>query len=321
MPRRPQLWDPYAVDVLAQRRGGVVTRSELLQLGMTPSAVAQRTRREGAWQSLLPGTYLTHRAAPNRRERLHAALAYAGDGATLTGLHALALHGLSAVSASGPAHVLVPYQRRRNDHPLVTVERTRRLPAVVRLDGMPCACLPRAVVDACRRLDDARQVQAVVAEAVQRRRCSVDALVTEVREGPIRHSALVRAAVQHVVAGVRSVAEADGRALVRNAGLPEPLWNVDVTTAAGEFLARPDGWWPERAVAWQIDSREYHLDPESWALTLRRHAALAARGVLVLHTLPSEIRQCPERVVAELRGILAAGAGRPAPALLWRPSV
>lgn len=319
MPRRPQKWDPLAVDVLAQRRGGVVLRSELLALGMTSTAVAQRTRQSGPWQSLLPGTYLTHRGTPSNIERLQAALAYAGDGAALTGLHALGLYGLTPVRPSGPAHVLVPYERRRSDHALVSLERTRRPPAVVRLGALTCAAIPRAVVDAARRLSDQRQVQALVAEAVQRRRCSIQSLVSEVREGPVRGSALVRAAVQDVLAGVGSVAEVDGRALVLDAGLPQPLWNVDLLDESGDFLARPDGWWPDLGVAWQIDSREYHVDPASWAATLRRHAALASRGVLVLHTLPSEIRHSPEQVVADLRAILRAGATRPAPTLRWRP--
>lgn len=317
MPRRPS-WNTDDVSRLAERGGGVIARRDLLALGVPTWAIDARTRPGGPWQVLLPATYLTRPGPPSRRERVLAALAYAGTEAMLTGMGACSLWGLGSVLPGDDVHLLVPHERRIREHSFVSLERSRQLPSPVLISGFPCAPVSRAVVDGCRRLTDSRAVTALVAESVQRGKCSARSLMVELESCQQKGTARVRTAVLDALAGVRSVAESEGRVLVRRAGLPEPLWNVDVRSPDGTFLARPDGWWPDLAAAWQIDSREYHTSPEDWASTLRRHAALASRGVLVLHTLPSDIRKEPATVVEQLRSLLAAAAQRPAPRLLWR---
>ena len=48
------------------------------------------------------------------------------------------------------------------------------------------------MTDTVRLLADLRDVRSVVADAVQRNRCAVGDLVTELRGGPIRGSAMLR---------------------------------------------------------------------------------------------------------------------------------
>ena len=84
-------------------------------------------------------------------------------------------------------------------------------------------------------------------------------------------------------------------------------------TALGGFLARPDAYWPDLGVAWQIDSREWHLDPASWERTLWRRALLEAAGVVVVSTVPQWLRKQPRAVLAELEGAHRRAALLPAP--------
>jgi hypothetical protein len=102
-----------------------------------------------------------------------------------------------------------------------------------------------------------------------------------------------------------TTAEADLRDLVKRAGLPMPMCNARLY--AGQVLiAAADAWWPEAAVAAEVDSREWHLSPGDWERTLRRHARLTAHGILVLHFTPRQIRTEPAQVVAAIRSALAA---------------
>jgi len=62
--------------------------------------------------------------------------------------------------------------------------------------------------------------------------------------------------------------EADARVLWRRTGLPPLSWNVPIVDAAGRFLATPDGWADDVAMAWEIDSYAFHLSPADYRQTL-----------------------------------------------------
>ena len=77
-----------------------------------------------------------------------------------------------------------------------------------------------------------------------------------------------------------------------------------------ELIARPDAWWPDHGVAVEVDSREWHLTPEGWERTMRRHARLTALGISVLHFSPRQIRDEPDQVVGAIRAALANRRGQ-----------
>ncbi len=168
----------------------------------------------------------------------------------------------------------------------------------------------RAVADAARGGIAPRDARALVADAVQQGKCTVQQLSAELRSGPKQGSGALRAALDEVAAGVRSVAEGDLRKLIIRGGLPEPMYNPRLF--AGEaFLAQPDAWWPDTGVACEVDSREWHLSPAGWERTQARHARMSAHGILVLHYAPRRIRSDGAGVVSELTAALAAGRQRP----------
>jgi very-short-patch-repair endonuclease len=123
-------------------------------------------------------------------------------------------------------------------------------------------------------------------------------------------SALFRQVLAEVADGIRSTTEGDLRDLIKRAGLPVPMFNARLYVG-NVLLAVADAWWPGAAVVVEVDSREWHLSPEDWERTLRRHARMTARGILVLHFTPKQIRAQPDQVAAAIRAALAAGrAGR-----------
>lgn len=165
-------------------------------------------------------------------------------------------------------------------------------------------------------MSDRRQVEAVLAESVQRGFTTPAKLSIELEAGSDRGSARPRAALRAISLGARSTAEIDGTRLAIRARLPEPKWNVALRTSNGLALPTPDAWFDDVALAWEIDSYAWHLSPASYAKTLSRHNAMTGAGIIVLHTLPTQLREEPGRVIADLQAAYVQAASRPRPALI-----
>jgi hypothetical protein len=313
MPRRAQ-YDSDAVYALARRQDNCLTLRQLCELGVPSSSIAQRTRPKGGpWQRPLPGIVLIHNGTPTPREKVAAALLYAGANAVVTGAVALRRHGLKDVPECNPGdvHVLVPATRHRTSHAFVIVERTIRPPEPVVIDGFPCAPVARAVVDHSRRIHDLGAVRAMSTHALQRRFTTADKLRSEVLDGPRQGSARVRESLEHVLSGIRSALEAEYRDLIRGSGLPEPEWNVDLFTPDGEFIASPDGWLADVGVANEVESRQHHMSPEDWEATQVRRARMASYGIIVVPVTFRRMREEPEKLIKDMRRAIAAGSKNP----------
>ena len=301
--------DAKSLDKVLDQQKLVITRAQALALGVSASDLHRRAQADGRWQRILPGVYLAVTGTPTPDQRDIAALLYAGHGSTLTGTSALRHHGLSAPS-TGVLDVIVPAPRQRQNAGFVVIHRTFRLPDQVCYQGPLQFALPaRAVADAARMTDDLAKVRAVVAWAVQTRRCTVDQLVDELWSGPVQGSALLRTALSEVARGVRSVPEADLMSLIVRGELPMPLFNPRLFLG-DKLLAVPDAWWPDTGLIVEVDSREWHLSPQSWEQTMRRHARLTALGILVLHFSPRHIRDEPGEVLDTIRAALSSRGGR-----------
>ncbi|MBW0107129.1 hypothetical protein [Pseudonocardia sp. KRD291] len=297
----------------------VVPVAALIALGVPRSTIAHRCRAGGPWMWLMPSVVKLNNAPPTRADRRRAALLHAGQSSVITGLDALQLHGMSRMpQPSGPVHLLVPTTSRRTGHGISLLERTERLP---RADSgrWPLAPPARAVLDACRRLRLRDQVRATIAEAVQTGRCGVAELAAELAAGSQRGSALPRQILAEVSAGARSAAEAAVVDLLRGAGIAEPMCNAWLYRPDGTFLACVDLWFADVGLAWEIDSREFHLSPDDHERTLERHNALVAAGVPVLRSLPSHLTTRRADVLARLRDARAESARRPLPTVVASP--
>ena len=166
---------------------------------------------------------------------------------------------------------------------------------------MRLTLVPRAVADTARQLTSLRDVRAVVADAVQLGRCTLGELATSSGTDPIKGSAMFRSVLAEVADGIRSTAEGDLRDLIKTARLPMPLFNPSLYLG-DTFLAKPDAWWPDAGVAAEVDSREWHLSPDHWDRTRRRHTLMGAAGIIPLHFSPHDIRTTPATVIKQHQG-------------------
>lgn len=286
---------------LSKAQQGLMSRAQVTAAGVTRSQLRWRLRT-GRWIAVLPGVFATFTGDLRREQQMIAALLYGGPDARLTGAVALAVHGFRSVPVEHCVRIVVPCNRRVPSTGFVRVHRTARPDPFARLVGTLRVASPeRAVVEAARAAVDRRRVRAWVAEAVQVGHCTVEDLLRELRAAPRSRPAALRRAIDEVVTGVRSVAEGDARALLAGSEvLPALLWNPRLTGPAGAALPTPDGWIAEVDLAVEVDSRAYHLSPEDWERTMRRHRQLAEAGALVLHFSPLQIQEEPTAFVGSV---------------------
>jgi hypothetical protein len=285
----------------------------LVALGLTIDTIRNRCREGGPWQRLDSGLVLLSDQPPNRTQRIQEALTVAGNGAVLTGLDALLLHGLPAASLTGPVHVLMPARRQPRLVDGVYFERSHQLPEPLHLGGFPVAPLPRATVDTCRRAKNAGHVRVLLTEAIYRGKLTPATLRDELDRAGSHGTALPRRMLAEIDDSVRSVARIWARRLAQESGLPMPHWRVPITTQNDAHVATADAWWDDVALAWEVDSYAFDLSPADATAALRRAARLTAHGVLVVHTPPIQLRDEPSVVGDLLRAAYQQAANRPRP--------
>ncbi len=291
----------------------VAPATELIALGVTTRAIRDRCREGGPWRRLESGLVLLTNQPPNRTQRIQAAFKVAGKHAVLTGVDALALHGMTAARLDGPVHLLVPPHRQPRLVDGVYFDRTHQLPDPLHMAGFPVAPLPRATIDTCRRAKAAEHVRALLTETIAEGRITPATLRDELdRAGP-RGTALPRRMLAEIDDKVRSMAQVLAKRLIQRLDLPAPAWRVPITSANGSHVATADAWWDEVALAWEVDSYAFELSPADAREALRRAARLTACGVLVLHTPPAQLRNEPDAVIELLRAAYDRAAARPRP--------
>src|SRR5580704_17416394 len=119
------------LDQLLNQQLCVVSRGQLLDLGMKDTAMQWRVRGAGPWQVLLPGVYLGLTGAPSLLQKGMAELLYAGPGSLISGPAALMHHGLRHPVELEMVDVLVPGGRQRVSTGFARLHRTYRMPSQV----------------------------------------------------------------------------------------------------------------------------------------------------------------------------------------------
>ncbi|MEU8761010.1 hypothetical protein [Streptomyces sp. NPDC048659] len=247
-------------------------------------------------------------------ERLREALDLAGAGSMLTGIAALALHGFTATPPAGMINrvdVLVPRTRRLRSTGRVRVVRAAEPPLPRELGGLPVAPVPRALADAVGTLADPAVVRRLLTEAVSGGHCEPAAVVRELNRARLLNRPHVVDAVDALLAEGRSLAEERLYTMVREYGLPDPVWNVDLRLPGGPHLGGLDAYWPDQAVAVELDTRAPRQDDDAlWSEYTRKREHLERLGITVVHLTPRKLREAMDQQAAVVRTALMAASDR-----------
>jgi len=208
----------------------------------------------------------------------------------VTGFEAARRYGMKDVPAGQTVHVLIPEAHRINSAGFALIERTIFMPEIKLVEGVPLATPARAILDGVRRIRQVDPVRGLLIECLERDICTHEQLTVELNTGSRRGTALPRVILRELAEDVRSVPEAETIAIWKRARLPLPERNVKIHDRNGRYIATPDTWCDSVAMAWEIDSWAYHSRKQYYAKTLERNNRYASAGVVVVQTLPSQLR-------------------------------
>ncbi len=236
----------------------------------------------------------------------------------ITGLAALTLHGFASappLPSLDTFDVLVPRLRRLRSAGCARIVRTAALPVAEQVTGVPVAPVARALADAVAELTDAGAVRRLLTEAVRGGHCEPAAVVRELNRARLLNRPHVVDAVDTLLAEGRALAEDRLYRMVREHGLPEPVWNVDLRLPGGPHLGGLDAYWPEHAVAVELDTRAHrqggtHDEDALWSEYTRKREHLERLGITVVHLTPRKLRDSLEQQAAVVRTALMAAADR-----------
>jgi very-short-patch-repair endonuclease len=290
---------------LARRQHGVVTRAQLLELGLSRHAIAHRLSI-GRLHPLWRGVYAVGRPTVGLRGRWMAAVLSCGSGARLSHRSAASLWGI--LRPFPEIEVVVPYGNTRR-RPGITVHRRVGLAQEAHgvVESIPITDIVPTLVDLASCLNDGLIVRALN---------QADRL--DLIDAHELHSALDALPRRPGSGRLRSLLDRQGGAfadtllelrflrLVRAAGLPAPRMQ------AWLHGFRVDFYWPDLGLVVETDGPRDHRTPAQQSTDRRRDQKHAAAGLTPLRFTEAQVRCEPDRVRATLVAVadrLRAQAG------------
>ena len=291
---------------LAERQRGVVSRDQLLRLGITSAAVdhALATAR---LHSVFRGVAALGHAHLERNAHLNAAIAVCGEGSVVS--HGTAAHLLGFWEHPPPGiDVIAPVEAGRKHDGI----RRRFVPLPGSrdrwiYDGVPCTSPSRTIIDcagSCRGASGERRLRRLIEQAAFVQMLNVPEILAILAKGPRRRgSPLLRLILEdwrgHKQATVlRSPLEARLLPLLVRHGLPAPECNVWVRAGARSYEV--DFLWRKWRLVVETDSAKYHDNPEARRRDDDRDRALPAAGYRIWRLRWDDLEQRPARTMAEL---------------------
>jgi len=230
-------------------------------------------------------------------------------------MSALAVHGVVETEVTR-LNVTVPGSRRVRTSRWLRVHRTRNPVRVVVARGLPATTLVRALVDtwgdahrsrAMRGFDGVART--AVLRATRERRVGTPELAEELTLRPeLPGRAQLLDLLDLIVGGCQSELEIFGvRHVLAIAGLPPCRQQHRVVLPTGPVLL--DAAWPEVKLAVELDGAAFHGSQAARERDLRRDAALAARGWLVLRFSYRRLTQDPGACRAQIEAAYRSRLG------------
>lgn len=290
----------------------LLERHELIQLGVGQSAVdhassQRQVRRLQRNVYAMPGAPVTY------HQEVLAAVLSAGPGAVASHRTAANLLGVARRDAAEIVEITVP--RLRNRKPVgAIVHRIEDLTPehCVVIDGIPCTGPLRLMVDL-----GAVEPRHVVEDVLERALTAglvtirgVEWMLTELSQKGRAGCGVIRKILDERALGS---AVADGlleprmARIFRRFGIPMPMFQYELRTASGLFVARFDFAYPHIKHGFEVDGYETHGSPSAMARGFDRDRAARREGWEVDHFMWSHVVRRQKYVAEVILDVL----GRP----------
>jgi hypothetical protein len=292
----------------ARRQHGLITRAQLLALGLSAKAIMHRLGR-----NLFPvhrGVYAVGRPVETPLQRAAAARLACGPGAALSHEWALWLWGFVAAVPRGPCHVTARGDQRP---PGVVTHHPRR--ALTRNDirthrGIRVTSPARTLLDCAPRLP-AKRLYRIAADARRSGHLHMNSLIQTLMRFPHQKG---RARLLGLVDGLQNPTRSDLEDVFldfcRRYELPTPLVNSRVAGHEVDML------FPESKLIVELDGWEFHRDRHVFESDRDREVDTAVAGFLTVHITWARLMRAPAREAARLAKLVvsrhwAQGKDRP----------
>jgi len=261
---------------------GVITRGQLLELGIGPSAVAWRLQ-SGRLHAIQRGVYAVGRPDLSRHGRWTAAVMSCGPHAVLSHRSAAALYEI--VDGPVPFEVTVPLQVFRVRPGVRVYRRALEADECVTVEGVRVTTVARTLIDLAQIVTGDR-LEAAINAADKRDLVDPEALRSAIESYKGRRGVrLLRQILdRNTFALTDSQLEREFLPLARSVGLGQPRTGVRLDGFKVDFF------WPELGLVVETDGLRYHRTPGAQARDRLRDQAHAAAGLTTLRFTHAQVR-------------------------------
>jgi very-short-patch-repair endonuclease/predicted transcriptional regulator of viral defense system len=293
---------------MARQQHGVVTREQLLELGMGSHAVGDRVHR-GLLQAVHRGVYVLGGSRPTVDARRMAAVLACGPSAVLSHRSAARLWDVFPYE---PGRIEVSWSAAgRTKHDGILLRQARLFPdEVEELDGIPVTAIFRTIFDLAAVVSQ-REVERAFHETEVKQLTGRVSLPQLLRRHPGRRGA---ATVRSILASREPVGSSQNDfeelfvAFLDEHRLPRPRLNATISIR-GRFL-KPDCMWEDQRLLVELDGRAVHGTDKAFEGDRQRDRVLLAEGWRSTRVTWRQLRDEPAAIAADLREMLH-GASRP----------
>jgi very-short-patch-repair endonuclease len=287
---------------MAVRQHGVVTRQQLLELGLHPRAIDHRLRR-GRLHPFHRGIYAVGHPLTSREGHWLGAVLAGGAEAVLSHRSAAALWGIRPTSRAR-IDVTIPSGRARTKRIQFHRSSLPRDERAVK-DGLPVTTVARTLRDLATAVPP-RAIERAINETEVLRlwdEVAVEHLLTRYPRRPgtraVREALASRAAGARIT---RSELEERFLAVLAREALPRPEVNAALGAYEVDFL------WRQAGVVVELDGRAAHATAAAFERDRERDRVLQAAGWRVVRVTWRQLDRTAGRVVADLRSLLGTVA-------------
>jgi very-short-patch-repair endonuclease len=293
-----------AVAALAERQHGVVSRRQLLEMGMGRGAIGWRLDR-GRLHPVHLGVYAVGCSLLGRKGRWMAAALACGRGAVLSHRSAGQLWGI--LSLSGRRIEVTRPGSHRSRPGIVTHRAPLPGDETTAVEGIPVTGLSRTLLDLAAVLSR-QQLEQALNEAEVLGLTDRISIPTLLERYPRRHgTAVLRTTLldPQTFRGVtRRELEARFRELLDGSDLSRPRFNADVAVR-GRFF-EVDCLWTEQRLVVELDGRAVHGTPRAFERDREKDRFLVADGWRVVRITWRQLTEDAETVLTDLRLLLTS---------------
>jgi very-short-patch-repair endonuclease len=294
---------------LSARHEGVFRRVDAIGIGISDNQLVAMAR-EGVIVRAHPGVYRVASVRASDRQRLHAALLWAGRDAAAAGRSGGVLYRLEGITSAQPEVVVPPTRRARSKSVIVHTARDRRALMIRNVDGIPTTGL-EATLTLLAHLVDAETLEVACEDARRRRLTSIAALRAYLerwqqrgRPGQVKLRRLLDELDPAHPA--RSKLEVLTRRLLVANGLTGFVRELPLTAGGRRFLY--DFAFVDQRVVLEVNGRRWHDDPADFEHDQEKWSVPARHGYRLVFATWDTVTRRPDHLVAELRRALAPAA-------------